>query len=98
MPTPITSPLPQDPYLAGLVDQAIKDLASRLKTPVDQIEFIRFESVVWPDSSMGCPQPDMAYTQVMVEGYRIELQSGGSVYNYHGGGNRTPFLCEDGTK
>jgi hypothetical protein len=88
-------PTPQNPYIANLVQKARQDLAARLNIPVDQIELLSFEDVVWPDGSLGCPQPGMAYTQVMVEGYRILLQYNGQVYAYHGGGSNPPFLCED---
>jgi hypothetical protein len=36
----------------------------------------------------------MSYLQVLKEGYLIRLQVGGQTYNYHGGDNRSPFLCE----
>jgi hypothetical protein len=86
---------PQNSYIANLVQQAQQDLAKQLAVPVEQIEFVSFEDVLWPDGSLGCPQPGMAYTQVLVEGYRILLQYEGQTYAYHGGGNRPPFLCKN---
>jgi hypothetical protein len=94
----VMKPTPIDPYIANLVQQAQQDLATRLNIPVEKIEFIDFEDMVWPDGSLGCPMPGMAYTQVMVEGYRILLQSAGQVYAYHGGGSRPPFLCQNPQK
>jgi hypothetical protein len=91
-------PVPESPYTANLVQQAQQDLAKRLNIPVESIEFLNFEDVVWPDGGLGCPQPGMAYTQVMVEGYRIQLRYDGQVYNYHGGGGRPPFLCQNPQK
>ena len=75
------------------VTEAKQDLAKRLSVNPDQIELVSFTPVTWPDGSMGCPEPGMMYTQVLVEGYRIQLRSGGRVYEYHGGGTRAPFLC-----
>ena len=75
------------------VTQAKQDLAKRLSVNPDQIELVSFTPVTWPDGSMGCPEPGMMYTQVLVEGYRIQLRSGGRDYEYHGGGTRAPFLC-----
>jgi PBP1b-binding outer membrane lipoprotein LpoB len=89
------NPFPNNLYLTGLLDQARQDLAQRLNVSVDQIEFIKFEAVVWPDGSMGCPQPGMAYTQVMHEGYRMILGVDGQDYAYHGGEKVPPFLCEN---
>jgi hypothetical protein len=76
------------------VDQSIQDLAGRLQVAPAEIEYLDFEAVVWPDGSLGCPQPGMEYTQVLVEGFRIRLQHAGQIYEYHGGGRRAPFLCE----
>ncbi|MGE5262940.1 MAG: hypothetical protein ACM3S0_06130 [Acidobacteriota bacterium] len=75
------------------VTQAKQDLSKRLSVSADQIELVTFTPVTWPDGSLGCPEPGMMYTQVLVEGYRIQLRSGGQVYEYHGGGTRAPFLC-----
>ena len=88
-------PLPQNPQLARFVEQARQDLAGRLNVRPDEIDFLVFESVVWPDSSLGCPQPGMAYTQVQRDGYQILLAHAGRQYAYHGGGSRPPFLCEN---
>ena len=55
---------------------------------------ISAEAVVWPDGSLGCPQPGMAYTQVLVEGAKILLWAEGRTWPYHAGGERPPFLCE----
>ena len=75
------------------VFKAKDDLANRTNIPFDQIEVVSVQSMTWPDSSMGCPQPGMAYTQVLQDGLLIQLQAGGFNYNYHSGGNREPFLC-----
>ena len=78
-----------------LVQQAKDDLARRLRIPAGEIELVAFEPVVWPDGSLGCPQPGMAYIQVLVEGLRMRLQANGSLYEYHSGSGRQPFLCEN---
>ncbi len=87
-------PTPTDPNLARLVQQAKNDLATRLGIPSEQIELVEYKSVVWPDGSLGCPTPGMAYTQVMVDGFLIRFLAQGKLFNYHGGGQRPPFLCE----
>jgi hypothetical protein len=87
-------PLPQDTTSASLVEQARQDLAERLNVQVEEIDFLDFELVVWPDGSLGCPKPGIAYIQVQREGYKILLGFAGREYAYHGGGSRPPFLCE----
>ena len=90
--TPI--PTPSNQSLQKLVTQAKEDLAKRLNIATDQIDLIELQSVVWPDGSLGCPQPGMGYIQVQVDGLLIRLRVGSRVYEYHSGGNRGPFLCE----
>ncbi|MFQ5554919.1 MAG: hypothetical protein ACE5GC_06065 [Acidimicrobiia bacterium] len=79
--------------LERLVEVAIADLSSRLGVAGSEIVAVSAESVVWPDGSLGCSQPDMAYTQVQVDGALITLGHGESTYGYHSGGARDPFLC-----
>jgi hypothetical protein len=74
--------------------QAIDALADTLSLTAAEIELLDARAVVWPDGSLGCPQPDMMYPQVQVEGIVIRLRAGGKEYQYHGGGRREPFLCE----
>ncbi len=76
------------------VEQAVADLAQRLEVEVGEIEVVEVEFVTWPDGSLGCPQPDMAYTQVPQDGMLIRLRAAGEIYEYHSGGGRDPFLCE----
>ena len=77
-----------------LVDLAKTDLAERLGIEIDAITLISYQDVIWPDSSLGCPQPGMAYLQVPKDGSRIILEFEGTTYDYHTGGGRDPFLCE----
>jgi len=94
MPISPTIPSPSNPALQGLVMQAKEDLARRLSVEVDQIELLEVSAVVWPDGGLGCPQPGMVYTQVQHDGALIRLRVGKRIYNYHSGGSRPPFLCE----
>jgi len=75
------------------VFKAKDNLATLNNISFDQIEVVLVRSMTWPDSSLGCPQPDMAYTQVQKEGMLIQLRADGFVYNYHSGENSDPFLC-----
>lgn len=80
-----------NPLVAG----AREDLAARLHVSSESIRIVSVENVTWPDSSLGCPQPGMAYAQVPVDGILIRLEYDGVLYQYHGGGNRDPFLCDN---
>lgn len=89
-------PLPTNRYLRRVTEQAMADLAKRLDLPVERIEFLELKPMVWPDGGMGCPRPGMVYPQVQVDGYLIRLRAGKREFPYHGGGDKPPFLCENG--
>lgn len=86
------------PMADPLVKAAATDLAQQTGAALSEITLVSYEAVTWPDGSLGCPRPDMAYTQVLVDGARIRLQVGDEVYEYHSGGNQPPFLCENPTE
>ena len=81
------------PELRSLIDLAINDLAGRLDVGSDSIRIATVEEVVWPNSGLGCPQPDMKYPQMPVDGLRITLIQDDLVFVYHSGGSAEPSLC-----
>jgi len=89
---------PVDPGLQKLIEMAKEDLAQRLNISISQIILMEANAVVWPDASLGCPQPGMAYKQVSEDGVLIILQVEGINYEYHNGGSRGLFLCEKALK
>jgi hypothetical protein len=93
-----TAPPPSSPAWQDLVRQAKEHLAQQLSIDVSQVVLVEARAVVWPDSSLGCPQPGMAYTQVQRDGLLIVLSAGGRTYEYHSGASRPPFLCKEATK
>jgi hypothetical protein len=88
------NPAPQSLTEDQLVAHAKADLAKRLGIPPEQIELLSAEAVVWPDGSLGCPEPGVEHIQIQREGTLIRLRVGKRVYQYHSGGGRPPFLCE----
>ena len=79
--------------LTGIVGLAAADLAERLEIDQATISVVLVEEVVWGDGSHGCPQPGMAYTQVLTDGLRIILEADGQLYDYRSGGLSDPELC-----
>jgi len=77
-----------------LVKQAKEDLAQRLGIVIDQIAALEVREVIWPDSSLGCPEEGVTYQQVPQEGLLIRLGVGKSMYFYHSDKTQAPFLCE----
>ena len=83
-----------DPGLQPFIDMAVADLAERLEIDPSQVTVVTAVLVVWSDAGLGCPEPGMSFPQVPEDGSVIELTVADTVYRYHSGGQRTPFLCE----
>lgn len=79
-------------------DQAVRmatnALASVLKIAPEKIHLVSAEPVDWPNSSLGCPKPDMAYLPVIIPGFRVRLAFGDRQYELHTGSGRA-ILCDD---
>jgi hypothetical protein len=84
---------PFSPGLQGLIEKAKKDLAKRLSVAATEISVAQAGEVVWPDSSLGCPQEGMAYAQVLTPGYLVILEYANSKYGYHAGRGGEVFYC-----
>jgi hypothetical protein len=76
-----------------VVDRAIDDLVERTGTDRESIIIAAVEPVNWPDTSLGCPRPDMMYAQVITPGYRILLSYEGQTYEYHSDGGTRIVYC-----
>jgi len=83
-----------DPAGQHMLNLALADLASRLDIPEAEIEPVALQAVTWPDASLGCPQPDMFYIQILSPGYRIILAVGDQRYRYHTDQSENVLLCE----
>jgi hypothetical protein len=101
---PATSTAPQEPSAempvvpAGaetLVDLARADLAQQLGEKAEGITLLSVESAEFPDASLGVPEPDRMYAQVITPGYVIRLGVGDTVHTYHGSGDRVVLASED---
>lgn len=90
---PVTPPV-EDTVLQTFITQATEDLANRLGVDVDKITLLEARSVNWRDSSLGCPQPDMMYAQVITPGYLLLLDVDGAIYEYHADKRSTVLYCE----
>lgn len=79
--------------MPGPVKVAQEDLASRLGLDPGKIAVVRTEVREWPDTSLGCPREGMFYAQVITPGYRVVLEAGGRLYEYHTDQERAVY-CE----
>jgi hypothetical protein len=83
----------QPPGLALQVQAARADAARRTGIDAASLELAAAEPVTWLDGSLGCPEPEVMYTQAMVPGYRIRIVAGSKVMNYHANALGTMLLC-----
>ncbi len=90
-------PIPALPDPQTLIEKAKADLTQRLSISDTQIGLIKIEQVIWPDSSLGCPQENMTYAQVQVSGYLILLKYEGDEFEYHANIHGNTFYCENPT-
>ncbi|MBW4436267.1 MAG: hypothetical protein KME04_03985 [Pleurocapsa minor GSE-CHR-MK-17-07R] len=84
-----------DPVAASLVSAAQRSLSGLLNITQRRVQLVEVRQVTWPDGSLGCPQPDVAYTQALVNGYRIVLRAGDTEYIYHTDFDRVYPCAED---
>ncbi|NDJ59770.1 MAG: hypothetical protein GYB67_01525 [Chloroflexi bacterium] len=93
-PTPDDPLVAADPSAAFAVDTARRALASDFAIPVQQIQLLEIRPATWPDGSLGCPNPDISYTQAVETGYQIVLGAGDNAYLFRSGFSNNPRLCD----
>jgi hypothetical protein len=76
-----------------VVQLAKEDLAGKLGVSASEISVVSIEEVDWPDASLGCPQPGMAYAQVITPGFRVVLEAKGCSHKYHTDEDSCVVLC-----
>jgi len=92
-PTPPARPLPTRivttpaPAVTGeapaaLLERIRADVVQRSGATRQEVVIVRDEAVVWPDGSLGCPEPGVAYLQVQIDGYWVVAQVGDMRYDY----------------
>ena len=84
-----------DPAIQKIIGIAADYLAKRFSISSDQIQFKEAMELVWPDSSLGCPNLSSMYTQVLTPGYLIRLQTLERIFEYHTDKNSLVIYCEN---
>jgi hypothetical protein len=88
------TPSPSIAIPARFRDEIVTDAAQRAGVGPADVTVVSVDTRTWGDSSLGCPQPGMFYTQATVDGYQVILSAGGKTYDYRVGAGR-PRLCEN---
>jgi hypothetical protein len=76
-----------------IIERTKADLVKQFGVNASQIRVMETKAVTWPDSSLGCPQPDMAYAQIITPGYWVLLEAKEQQYPYHTDQNEQIILC-----
>jgi hypothetical protein len=78
------------------VQAAVSHAADAAGVPASGVTTIAVEPTVWPDSSLGCPQPDQFYAQVETPGFIVTLDVAGTEVTYHTDEGEAVVPCEAG--
>lgn len=96
---PEENPLPDGPVdtsavPADLMAKIMADASTRSGVPLGDIVAVRAEQALWNDGSLGCPQPDMSYTQALVNGYWVVLRAGEKLLDYRASESGFFVFCD----
>jgi len=79
------------------VEVAVLDAATRESVDVSEVQILYIQEVVWPDTSIGCPQEFRSYSNILVDGYFIIINvpgpGGDTILQYNASLTQNPFLC-----
>lgn len=80
-----------------VLKEAVRDDALRAWPELQRTQLrVQAEAVTWADSSLGCPQPGLAYTQALVPGWRLVVRGPGLEVVYHASQRGQWLLCAGG--
>lgn len=86
---PVTGEVPDE-----ILAEILKDATNRIGNDVEKLDVIRSEFVEWSDGSLGCPEPGEFYTQALVPGYWVEIETHDGVLDYRVTDSGNFKLCE----
>ncbi len=78
----------------SLVRLAKADAAQKFNLDEADIKVEQLSQISWNDSSLGCPKPEGVYLQVITPGWKIKLNSGNNIYEYHSDQSRVIY-CDN---
>ena len=66
------------------INAALQDLSNRVNRTVTltQVSEWNYQQSVYPSPALGCPQPGIAYTDVLTSGFQFIITYEGTVYDY----------------
>ena len=90
---PETTHQPVDPTEVGQqVAAALVHITDELDIELASMTIVKVEPKLWPDASLGLPEPGVAYAQALTPGYVVQLQAGDRTFTVHTGPGPTAKL------
>jgi rubrerythrin len=89
----VAPPVAGTPGTPAETASLITAIAADMRVPPESVQVISIEPRDWPDSSLGCPQPDMLYAQVITPGYLVLVEFSGERIEYHTDERGTVVRC-----
>lgn len=83
------------PELVSLTTSIRADMVSRFSLNQAGIGVVQFTPTTWADGSLGCPEPDGAYTMAEEDGYKFVLEADEKQFEYHTGLNDRFIYCDN---
>lgn|SRR5690606_26006394 len=80
---PAEAAAPMSADQQAMADATVPWAAEQLGVGADDITVVSVDAMEWPDSSLGCPQPDMIYAAVITPGYQVTIEAQGTTYAVH---------------
>lgn len=65
------------------IEKALEDAERRTGVKRAALKVVHSESVIWHDSSLGCPAPGAILSEAMTPGFRIRIEAGAETLDYH---------------
>jgi hypothetical protein len=65
------------------LESIVAAIAEELNVAPDEVGVVSATPETWPDASLGCPQPDMLYAQVVTPGFRVIVEVAGEQIEFH---------------
>lgn len=70
------------------IERAKTHLATKLDIAPATIALVSAKAATWSDASLGCPEPDRLYAQVVTDGHEVVLEAKGTTHELHVGPKR----------
>ncbi len=78
----------------AVLERLLAEAAVRLGVPVEDVDVERASPWAWPDTAFGCPRKDLAYAQVITEGYWVILSAHDAQLDFRVDRDGDWLLCE----